>query len=63
MRLEAVPVQRLIHPDAGELRLAFETMALPDTDEQHLIADPPNDDQQRLRWTGWCVRARRRDQP
>ena len=29
--------KRLDHPDVGELRLRFETLQLPDADEQHLI--------------------------
>lgn len=37
-------VKRLAHPDVGELRLAFETMQLPDPDEQRLVVYLPADD-------------------
>lgn len=36
--------ERLIHPDAGELRLAYEILALPDADGQRLVAYLPADD-------------------
>jgi transcriptional regulator with XRE-family HTH domain len=35
---------RLVHPEVGELRLAFETMALADGDEQRLIVWLPADE-------------------
>lgn len=37
-------VERLVHPDAGELRLAYETLALPDADDQRLVVYLPADD-------------------
>ncbi|MFC4052095.1 helix-turn-helix domain-containing protein [Actinomadura syzygii] len=37
-------VERLVHPDAGELRLAYETLDLPIGDDQTLIAYLPADD-------------------
>ena len=38
-------VKRLVHPDVGELRVAFETMDLPDDDEQRLVVYLPADDE------------------
>lgn len=35
---------RLVHPEVGELRLAFETMQLPDQDDQRLVVYLPADD-------------------
>ena len=50
-RWEARPVvgrrtgtRRLVHPEVGELRLAFETMQLPDPDDQRLVVYLPADD-------------------
>lgn len=37
-------VARLIHPEAGELRLAYETLELPAADDQRLIVHLPADD-------------------
>ncbi|GAA4237384.1 hypothetical protein GCM10022254_49290 [Actinomadura meridiana] len=37
-------IERFVHPDTGELRLAYETLALPIADEQALIAYLPADD-------------------
>ncbi|MDX3851694.1 helix-turn-helix transcriptional regulator [Streptomyces sp. AK02-01A] len=37
-------VQRLTHPEAGELRLARETLTLPDADGQRLLVHLPADD-------------------
>lgn len=37
-------VERFVHPDAGELRLAYETLDLPIGDDQSLIAYLPADD-------------------
>jgi hypothetical protein len=37
-------VERLVHPDAGELRLAYETLELPDADDQRLVVYLPADD-------------------
>jgi hypothetical protein len=37
--------QRVLHPDAGELRLAFEVLLLPDDGDQRLITWMPADDQ------------------
>jgi hypothetical protein len=37
-------VDRLVHPEEGELRLAYETLDLPDADEQRLIVHLPADD-------------------
>lgn len=37
-------VERMIHPDAGELRLAGETLELPDADDQRLVVYLPADD-------------------
>ena len=34
---------RLVHPEVGELRLAFETMQLPDPDDQRLVVYLPGD--------------------
>jgi transcriptional regulator with XRE-family HTH domain len=36
--------ERLVHPDAGELRLSYEILALPDADGQRLVAYLPADD-------------------
>ncbi|MEU8378007.1 helix-turn-helix transcriptional regulator [Streptosporangium sp. NPDC048865] len=36
-------VTRLVHPDAGELRLAYETLELPGDDDQRLIVHLPAD--------------------
>ncbi len=50
-RLKAPPtlpqrtgVERLVHPGVGELRLAYETLELPDADGQRLIVYLPADD-------------------
>ncbi|MET7713448.1 helix-turn-helix domain-containing protein [Streptomyces sp. NPDC005407] len=50
-RVETLPglpksngVARLIHPEAGELRLAYETLELPAADDQRLIVHLPADD-------------------
>ncbi|MFI0981083.1 helix-turn-helix domain-containing protein [Streptomyces sp. NPDC021093] len=50
-RLTATPqlpvrsgVERFVHPDAGELRLAYETLELPDADGQRLLVHLPADD-------------------
>jgi transcriptional regulator with XRE-family HTH domain len=37
-------VTRIAHPDVGELRLAFETLQLPDADDQRLVVYLPADD-------------------
>ncbi|MEV0594816.1 helix-turn-helix domain-containing protein [Nonomuraea cavernae] len=37
-------VERLTHPEAGELRLAYETLELPVKDGQHLVVYLPADD-------------------
>jgi transcriptional regulator with XRE-family HTH domain len=37
-------VERLLHPEAGELRLAYETLELPDTSEQRILVHLPADD-------------------
>jgi transcriptional regulator with XRE-family HTH domain len=37
-------VQRLVHPEVGELRLAYETLELPDADDQRMIVYLPADD-------------------
>ncbi|MFW5899241.1 MAG: helix-turn-helix domain-containing protein [Jiangellaceae bacterium] len=37
-------VERLVHPDAGELRLSFETLELADTEDQWLVVYLPADD-------------------
>lgn len=37
-------VTRLVHPDAGELRLAYETLELPADDDQRLVVHLPADD-------------------
>jgi len=37
-------VKRLVHPEVGEVRVAFETMDLPDDDEQRLVVYLPADD-------------------
>jgi transcriptional regulator with XRE-family HTH domain len=49
-RLEALPglpkasdVTRLSHPEAGELRLAYETLELPADDDQHIVVYLPAD--------------------
>lgn len=36
-------VKRLVHPDTGEVRVAFETPDLPDDDEQRLVVYLPAD--------------------
>jgi transcriptional regulator with XRE-family HTH domain len=38
-------IKRLVHPDAGELRLAYEVLLLPDEIEQRLISWLPADEQ------------------
>lgn len=50
-RVETVPglprsagVTRLAHPEAGELRLAYETLDLPADDDQRLLVHLPADD-------------------
>jgi transcriptional regulator with XRE-family HTH domain len=49
-RVDAVPgmprqtgVVRLVHPEVGELRLAYETLALPAEDDQRLVVHLPAD--------------------
>lgn len=37
-------VERLVHPEVGELRLAYESLDLPDADEQRLIVHVAADD-------------------
>lgn len=37
-------VERLVHPEVGELRLAYETLELPDADGQRLVAYLPADE-------------------
>jgi hypothetical protein len=37
-------VKRLVHPDLGELRLAYEVLLLPDDSEQRLVTWLPGDD-------------------
>jgi transcriptional regulator with XRE-family HTH domain len=37
-------VKRLRHPEAGELRVAYETLQLPDADDQRLVVYLPADD-------------------
>jgi transcription regulator MmyB-like protein len=36
-------LRRVVHPDVGELRIAFETLQLPDPDEQRLVVWLPAD--------------------
>ena len=36
-------VERIAHPDVGELRLAYETLQLPDADDQRLVVYLPSD--------------------
>ncbi|MEV0319464.1 helix-turn-helix domain-containing protein [Streptomyces sp. NPDC050658] len=50
-RMAAVPrlprrsgIDRLTHPEAGALRLSYETLALPEGDGQHLVVYLPADD-------------------
>jgi hypothetical protein len=50
-RLDSLPglpgrsgVERLVHPEAGELRLAYEILELPDGDDQRLVVHLPADD-------------------
>ncbi|MEU0391441.1 helix-turn-helix transcriptional regulator [Streptomyces sp. NPDC006208] len=50
-RAEALPglpkangITRLVHPQAGELRLAYETLELPADDDQRLVVHLPADD-------------------
>jgi transcriptional regulator with XRE-family HTH domain len=43
MRLKRSGIKRLVHPDVGELRIAFETLQLPDPDEQRLVVWLPAD--------------------
>ncbi|AUY51975.1 helix-turn-helix transcriptional regulator [Streptomyces sp. CB01881] len=50
-RLESVPglprangLTRVVHPEAGELRLAYETLELPADDDQRLVVHLPADD-------------------
>ncbi|HEX5946681.1 MAG TPA: helix-turn-helix transcriptional regulator [Acidimicrobiales bacterium] len=35
---------RVVHPEVGEMRIAFETMQLPDPDDQRLVVQLPADD-------------------
>ena len=37
-------VKRIVHPEVGEVRVAFETLDLPDDDEQRLVVYLPADD-------------------
>jgi hypothetical protein len=37
-------VERLVHPGVGELRLAYETLVLPDAADQRLVVYLPADD-------------------
>jgi hypothetical protein len=39
-----VGVERMVHPEVGELRLAYETLELPDADGQSLVVYLPGDD-------------------
>jgi transcriptional regulator with XRE-family HTH domain len=41
---ERCGIQRLMHPDVGELRLAGETLELPEADQQRLVVYLPADD-------------------
>jgi len=41
---ERTGLERLTHPDVGELRLAYETLELPDSDDQRLVVYLPADD-------------------
>jgi transcriptional regulator with XRE-family HTH domain len=50
-RIQAAPaapertgIERLRHPEVGELRLAFETLGLPDSDDQRLVIHLPADE-------------------
>lgn len=50
-RVERIPglpesrgIERLVHPEAGELRLAYETLELPADDDQRLMVHLPADD-------------------
>jgi transcriptional regulator with XRE-family HTH domain len=38
-------IKRLVHPDAGEIRVAYEVLLLPDENEQRLISWLPADEQ------------------
>lgn len=38
-------VKRIVHPEVGEVRVAFETLDLPDDDEQRLVVYLPADDE------------------
>ncbi|WP_329113203.1 helix-turn-helix domain-containing protein [Streptomyces sp. NBC_01353] len=37
-------VDRFVHPEAGELRLAYEVLELPETDGQHMVVHLPADE-------------------
>jgi hypothetical protein len=37
-------VERLVHPDVGEMRLAYESLDLPEADGQRLVVSLPADD-------------------
>ena len=37
-------MKRIFHPEVGELRVAFETLQLPDVDDQRLVVYLPNDE-------------------
>jgi hypothetical protein len=37
-------VKRLLHPEVGELRVAYETLQLPDADDQRLVVYLSADD-------------------
>ena len=65
MRLEALTgIKRLVHPEVGELRLAFETLQLPDLDEQRLVVWLPADDgDRRQRSTSSTGATRERSTP
>jgi hypothetical protein len=44
MRQKRSGIKRIVHPDVGELRVAFETLQLPDADEQRLVLWLPADE-------------------
>jgi transcriptional regulator with XRE-family HTH domain len=52
-------VERLVHPEVGELRLAYETLDLPDVDGQRLVVQLPADDATAAALDRLAVRRRR----